>query len=509
MRLTNIIIWRKNGNLKKLITLLLAVLLSTLHLVSCNESTPDTNIPADIKTSIVPELTDETEETEAPYPEAVLPDKQYGGVDFDVMARGNSTVGYYSCELHSEEETGEVINDLVYRRNMEIEEQFDIDIKEFVSSSPIDDMTKLINAQDDTYNFFAENLQAIGSMAVSKYLLDFKTIPYVDIDKPWWDKAAMDSCSLFGTNYAGISDLIINDKQRAFITIVSKDVMEKYNLEIPYDIAREGKWTFDKMVTMSEIAVDDLDGNGIMDDKDQYGIITEFYGGVAAFASFGGTLVEYDEDDNIVISLYNERNQTMIDNFVSIMKDSSKNALTNLFRDGNGAVFYSMGIELMKESRVMFVLGMISWVQRVIQESEAYPAILPMPKYDETQTSYITPIQVYHANTLGVPSYLKGEKFELTGVVLEAMSAFSGKYIYPEFLNDVAKSRYAIDPNTTEMIDIAFSNIRYDLGTIFDWGFTILNNQIWNSKQGLASIYKSQEKVIEASIKKITAVIKE
>jgi hypothetical protein len=111
--------------------------------------------------------------------------------------------------------------------------------------------------------------------------------------------------------------------------------------------------------------------------------------------------------------------------------------------------------------------------------------------------------------TVGFPSYLKGEKFELTGVVLEAMSAFSGKYIYPEFLNDVVKSRYAIDPNTTEMIDIAFSNIRYDLGTIFDWGFTILNNQIWNSKQGLASIYKSQEKVIEASIKKITAAIKE
>jgi len=493
---------------EKCAALLLAVLLSALPAVSCAKSTPDADTPTD---SPAPEQaeTETAVETEDPYPEAVLPDKDYGGATVNIMSRVNGTVGYYDCEIDAEGETGETINDLVFRRNTEIEDRFNIDIVGIPGDSPVKQMTTLIKAQDDTYSFFVENLQGIGTMAVEHHLLDFKEIPYVDIDMPWWDKAAMDSCSLFGTNYAGISGLMLNDKQRAFITIISKDVMDKNGMELPYDLAREGKWTFDKMVTMSEAAVQDLDGNGIMDDKDQYGIITEFYGGVAAFASFGGTLVKYDEEGNIVLNLYNERNQAMLERFVSVMTDSSKNAITNLFRDKSGAVYYRLGIDLMKENRVMFVLGMISWVQSIIRESDANPAVLPMPKYDEAQESYITPIQVYHANTMGVPSYLNGERLELTGVVLEAMSAYSGEYIYPALLNDIIKSRYALDPNTTEMIDIAFSNIRYDLGTIYDWGFTILNDSIWNLKsKGFASIYQAQEKNMKKSIEKITKELK-
>lgn len=486
---------------RKCIALLLAVLLAALPVVSCSKGTPDAETTTDVSDQTVSETAAETED---PYPDAVLPDKNYGGADVHIMSRDNATVGYYKCEVVAAEETGETINDLVYRRNVEIEERFGIGIKETPSANPAADMTNLILAQDDAYHFFVENLYSIGSMALAQYLMDFKEIPYVDINMPWWKKDAMDSCSLFGKSYAGISDLLLNDKQRAFVTIVSKEVTEKNDMEIPYDLAREGKWTFDKMVAMSENAVQDLDGNGVMDDKDQYGIITEFYGGVASFASFGGTFVKYNEEGNIVLSLFNERNQSMIEKFVSVMTDTSKNAITNLFQNGNGEVYYTMGIELMEESRVMFVLGMISWVQRIIQESDANPAVLPMPKYEEAQASYITPIQVYHANTLGAPSYLNGEKLELAGVVLEAMSAYSGEYIYPEFLNDVIKSRYAIDPNTTEMIDIVFSNIRYDLGTVYNWGFEILNNTIWTSGQGLASIYQSQEAAFQKSIEKIT-----
>lgn len=486
---------------QKHIALLLALLLSASHLISCSGSTPDEDPTSDNNEETTIETVEETEST---YPEPDLPDKTYGGAEFNIMSRGNATVGYYACEMHAEEENGEVINDLVYRRNMEIEERFDIDFEESPSNSPIADMTTLIHAQDTTVKVFAENLQGIGMMAVDNLLLDFNDVPYVDLTKPWWHKETMDSCSLFGTNYAGVSDIIINDKQRAFITIVSKDVMDKLKIEIPYDLVREGKWTFDKMVTLSESAVQDLDGNGTMDTKDQYGIITECYGAVAAFAAFGGELVKYDDSGNIVLSLYNERNQTMMENFYNVMNDKSKNAITNFFTDKSGAVYYRMGIELMKENRVMFVLGMISWVQSVIKESESNPTILPMPKYDETQASYITPIQVTHANTLGLPAYLNGESLELTGVVLEAMSAFSGEYIYPEFINDIVRSRYAIDPNTTEMIDIAFSNIRYDLGTIFDWGFTILNENMWRSKAGLASVYESKKSAMEASIEEIT-----
>ena len=147
---------------KKCAALLLAVLLSALPAVSCSKTAQDEDTPAGSSVSEQTE-TEPAEETEASYPVPVLPDKDYGGATFNIMSRVNGTVGYYDCEIDAEEETGEAINDLVFRRNTEIEDRFNIDIVGIPGDSPVKQMTTLIKAQDDTYSFFVENLQGIRS----------------------------------------------------------------------------------------------------------------------------------------------------------------------------------------------------------------------------------------------------------------------------------------------------------------------------------------------------------
>ena len=128
-----------------------------------------------------------------------------------------------------------------------------------------------------------------------------------------------------------------------------------------------------------------------------------------------------------------------------------------------------------------------------------------MPKYSAEQEEYAAILQSHHANSLGVPGYLTGDRPELTGVVLEAMSAFSHYSIYPEYINTVVKSRYAVDEDTTEMLGIVFDHITNDPGILFNWGgmSQILSSDLFFGKPGgFASIYASKEKYINMTISK-------
>ena len=478
--------------------MLLAVLL-LVSAVSCSspsdkQESEETSKPQE--TEIIPE----TEETKL---EPVLPDKTYNGADVNVLSRTATIVGYIPYEISAEEMNGEALNDAVYERNLKIEEQFDIAIHDTSSSTPSNEIKILIHSQDDTYNFFTDTLALLGDMLLQKSLYDLESIPYIDLEKPWWNKSAMSDLALFNKIYLGMSDILVNDKQRAYITIVSKDLMSAYNMEVPYELARSGLWTLDAMKSMGETAIRDLDGNGIMDENDQFGICTEHYAGISLFISSGCRLTDLDEEGEPIDVMYNEHNVNVMDKVMAILKDTNLTGMAENLKDPNGGVYYRVGIDLMERNQTMFVIGMVSWVQDIIANSDAYPAVLPLPKYDENQEKYHTLLQHTHANIISIPAILSDEKLELTGVVLEAMSAYSHEHVLPEYINRIVKSRYAVDVDTVEMLDVVFSSVTHDFGVIYNWGnmVSILNTDLFNkNSDGFASAYAAKEKVIRKNI---------
>jgi len=54
---------------------------------------------------------------------------------------------------------------------------------------------------------------------------------------------------------------------------------------------------------------------------------------------------------------------------------------------------------------------------------------------------------------------LTGEKLNIAGIVLEAMSAYSREYVIPEYITTTVKSRYAVDIESAEMLEILFNSI--------------------------------------------------
>lgn len=98
---------------------------------------------------------------------------------------------------------------------------------------------------------------------------------------------------------------------------------------------------------------------------------------------------------------------------------------------------------------------------------------------------------------------MTGEKLNIAGIVLEAMSAYSREYVIPEYITTTVKSRYAVDIESAEMLEILFNSITYDLGSIYNWGGMLdllIGDAYQNNSNGIASAYAAKGKSITTAI---------
>jgi len=483
---------------RKTLSILLLTFILLSSFASCGTSSPDETATADTTQDIAVETETETKI------EPDLPDISFGGTEINIISREGDVVQYYSNEISTDGEVGEAVNDAIYRRNMTVEDQFDIVICDYPEADPGSVLAKNVVAGDDTYSIVVDRYKSIATMIQKQYLMGFQDIPYVDLAKPWWNESAMNAISLYGENYIGMSDILLNDKQRTYCTIVNKDLLAEYNMDAPYDIAREGKWTLDVMKTMAANVISDLNGDGTMDASDQYGICTEKYCSYVFFMGAGARMTENDADGKPVPVLYNERNVSILDTILQILTDKSMTGLAEEVKNpADGSIYWRLGIDLMSENRTLFVMGVVSWIQDIMQNSDANPGVLPIPKYDESQKNYQTIVQTTQGNGLVVPIILTSEKLEIAGIVLEAMSAYSHEYVLPEYITTTVKSRYAVDMESAEMLGILFDGITYDLGSIYNWGGMLdllIDDAYQNNSNGIASAYAAKEKGIISAI---------
>jgi len=484
--------------MRKALCLILVAAFILGNLISCNATTDD---PEQVTPETVISDTDTAAETKI---EPDLPDVSFNGTEVHTITRWIDAVQYYNHELDTESENGEAINDAVFRRNMLVEEQFDVVITTQSEQYPKDVISQCVISGDDTYNFAAESFMNSVELIQKSNLQGLQDIPYIDLSKPWWNDGAMDDISIFGQKYIGLSDICLNDKQRTYIMLMDLELLDRYNMTAPYDLVREGKWTLDVLHTMSSSASIDLNGDGVMDSTDQFGFCSEKASSYALFFAAGGRLTEFDDEGEPVLVAYSEKNLSVLDAIIKLVGDKNIAGIAEDHKTADGNTYWRLGIDCMSEHRVLFVLGVVSWVQEIIKNSETSPGVLPVPKYEESQSDYITFGQQAHSNGIIVPTVITGEKLEITGIVLEAMSAYSREYVRPEYLTTSVKTRYAVDQDSVEMLDIIFDSIVYDLGLIYNWN-NMLDLFIVNAYNGtFASAYSSKEQAI---IKEMNATL--
>ena len=122
-----------------------------------------------------------------------VPPADYGGHEFTVLLSLNSLTGVVWNDFRAEEQTGDVINDAIYMRNVNVEEKYNIKIKDVMldasdtkNRSVAQKMLKnSVSAGDHAYDAAMLAGYAMCDLASGGYLTDMNDMAPLDLSKPW------------------------------------------------------------------------------------------------------------------------------------------------------------------------------------------------------------------------------------------------------------------------------------------------------------------------------------
>jgi ABC-type glycerol-3-phosphate transport system substrate-binding protein len=416
----------------------------------------------------------------------------FNGEDVTFLVVDNSFEFYTSKEIFAETLNGELFNDSVYGRNLQIEELLNINIKEIRSRNAVTDASQSLTAGDTEYDIVMPYMNDTIKLAQSGLLYDLNSINYLDLDKPWWDQRANANLSINGKIFMTTGDISILDNECTMVMFFNKKLISDYKLEIPYDLVRNNQWTLDKVFAMSEVVTEDINGDGALNQNDQWGLSVAGNAPHSMYFSSGERMSAVI-DGEMQIVMNNERAVTIIDKILELVLNPK------ILAAATGDTSYDTVNKMFNESRVMIVTFALVDING-LRDAEFEFGILPYPLYSETQESYNNLISTGLVPSTSVP--YNSRNTDKVGAVLEAMAYYSVDTLTEAYYDNALKLRYARDDESGEMLDIIFATRVYDMAYIYNWGgIGSLIESIYSSKKtGFASVYAAKEPAILAAM---------
>ncbi|NLZ37078.1 MAG: hypothetical protein GX897_06340 [Clostridiales bacterium] len=446
---------------KQIISAVLAAAL-LFALISCGS----TEQPAAESTTAAETQPDEAPDTtaaETEYPE--LEAKDFGGKEFRILAynQGDPSTWFQYLDFgYSEEKKGDLINDAVWERNIAVEDKYGVKLINTTVEDVPTVAKKTIKAGSDEFDICQPYIDTAFQMAGEGMLVDVISLPYIELERRYWDENIRRDLTFKGKLWAITGDISMFDEELSCMFYWNRLLAEKYELGECYDYVRSGSWTIDKMMELGRAVVQDLNGDGVMDSSDVWGICDNYSVGRYWFFAFGGQMARVDENGDPVIVMGEEKSQIIFDAIGNMMNDSTVTILTKDIPDT------WMGARaMMKEDRLLFLSANIYTIP-YYRSMENDFGILPYPKLDENQDRYYNQVASWVCPGISIP--VTNQDIDFTGYMLEALCRESSKILQPAYIDVNLMTKVTRDESSVEMLKLILDSKRYDLAVSFNWG---------------------------------------
>lgn len=437
-------------NIFRVLALALAILMISSLISACGG---DSGSAPDVTTNAVGAGTEA--ETE-PVLSDDLPEADYNGYKFRVVT-------YQKC-IGIEEEDGEVLNDAEYARDRIVEERFNVDVvadfKEVYT-----DVTKAVknsvSAGSDDYDMGMIHMVEGAYNAPGGYYYPVNDLPYINLDKPWWDDQIQNGFSIANKLFLAAGDILPNTLLRTSCMAFSKNEFENRGIEAPYAVVQEGRWTLDRLSELTRDVTADLNGDGAVNFKDDFYGLTSWYldSPYSFYYGAGGTIIEKDADDIPHINMNVDMNVDIYNKLYDVIIVNKSNFITKIDNYDYAYETFTGGRALFCEIALTHLRG-----ERWRNMTADY-GVVPIPKYDEEQETYLGFVNG-SAPMVCVPVTINDA--DRTSIVIEALSFASYTEVTPVLYEVVAKTKHTRDEESVAMIDIIIRE------RIFDFGYTHL-----------------------------------
>ncbi|MBE6612100.1 MAG: extracellular solute-binding protein [Ruminococcaceae bacterium] len=382
--------------------------------------------------------------------------QDFGGRTFNYM-----TSDMYIDDQYVEEATGDVYDDAIYNRNVFIETTFNVKLnciaEPFTWAIRDEYMGKIrssVMAGDGAYDIISQHSVSVGSMMGDNLFMNLNDVESLNLDADWWSKLIRDELTYKGKIYGMAGDISNNLLNASEVFFFNKQMMEEFQLEDPYQLVRDGKWTIDKLLEMITGTAQDLDGNSTMDQSDIWGMaIEDQQTYVDLITAFGMTYSFYEGD----VRRPNVESETFLDS-AELIRAMLMDNEDVLYRQGDAAT-----TKVFPEGRALFYTGQLHYTDS-FRELEFDYGILPPPKRNEAQENYYcTPRDsfVLYSIPTDVPDA------EFAGAIMEALAVGGSEYIIPVFIDKVCNIKNVRDEDSVEMLELIRKNTTVDFAMVF------------------------------------------
>jgi len=453
--------------LKKLCLILLAcsVIFSLLPGCGVNENEQEKNLLNENNSGNNNQIADTTENLTADLPDNL----NFNDETFTFIVTGPEYgSGYYeTIDIYAEEQNATTLNDAVYLRNRSVEALLNVEIAETKSNNVPNDITKAVLADEDIYNASFVQGYEYPKLVQSGYFLNIKDIQYIDLEKPWWDKNFENEMTIRGKLYFTTGDISTMVKACTRILIFNKQLIQDFGLDNPYDHVKNDTWTFDVYAQFGKSIYVDVNGSGIPDDGDVYGILREDTAATIMMLNFGERITKNDANGYPQIIFHNDRMITAANKLFDLYYDNISVRKNTLLKPTTGYTnVWTFGRSLFAQDKFLFHFG-VPLILDEFRNMESEFGLLPWPKLDEGQTRYYHAVDI-SAVLLGVPVTVIN--LEMAGAVLEAMAAESMYTVAPAYNEIMLKRKYVRDAESEFILDLVNETRTYDLASLFRWG---------------------------------------
>lgn len=441
---------------KRYICVALASILCLLQCGCASQAEKETTVESALPAEVYADISDDTMEVMAEdIAISRMEEVDYDGYTFRVLTTDTQVNNVFYHEVFNEGETGEPVVDAVYRRNLALEEKYNIKVcGKYSGVFDYSTFAKSVPSGDDMYDVVMANQESALQFAIKGYLSPLNKMENICLDEAWWQQSYNSQATMLHNLYFGISAANLASFESVPVLFFNKQMVQNLALEAPYQKVYDGKWTFDALMEYCSLVSQDLNGDGKYYDEDMYGLLVNSYAALTFIYGGDFAFSEKDEEDVPVFG-YDEAFVTYFQKIVSMLTENN----TVMYGEKMSNRTQSLYIAF-KEDRGLFYNEMLTYANN-LRDMDTDFGIVPMPKRDEMQEHYTGFYHFASSSIMAIPVTVSN--VDRTSHLTEDMAYYSRQYVYPAYIENSVKTKSARDEMSADMVDYALAHISSDI----------------------------------------------
>ena len=385
---------------------------------------------------------------------------------------GSPGYPWFTMELVIKEgetsEWGEKIDKAVLERTAYIKATYGVDvIWEWASRYNTHDVLKnaMAAGNDPDYDLAMPRAMRAQSIVANGSVYDMTNRPYINFNNSYYNQDSIKTYTAKGHTFFITGDFATLDKETAFILYFNKELLggEEATEEL-YQLVRDGKWTWEKLVTYGSAAFKD-DGDGKWNNTDTFGLFTSSL--TRFYEYFGVTQAGVDEatgDWKIAL------NDPKVNDIVAAIIETNTSKWSRTTGGGTIGNCGGLGSEPkygILEGTILFHNEVIQYISRFSSENIG---VVPFPMLNEEQGRYYAPCANQISTLMCIPKTTSDRN--MSDYFVDVLAWTGREYTMKAYYENIRDQLYS-DTDLEMIKDYIVPNISYDAGSAVGWGSLI------------------------------------